>query len=216
MDWLTQYWPYLIAAGLLVVLVARVAIVLLPKYREPVRHSGERTIRVIGVGGAGGNTVNHMIRAKQRGVDYIAVNTDAQVLDDSLAARRVQIGEQLTQGLGAGGDAAIGRQAAEEDAEEIGRMVAGSDLVFIAAGLGGGTGSGAAPVIAAQARKVGALTVGVVTRPFDFEGVWAAKDRRRGGGRAQGERRHAAAHRERARPRASSARTRRCSMRSRP
>ena len=134
------------------------------------RHSGERTIRVIGVGGAGGNAVNHMIRAKQRGVDYIAVNTDAQVLDDSLAPRRVQIGEQLTQGLGAGGDAAIGRQAAEEDAEEINRMVAGSDLVFIAAGLGGGTGSGAAPVIAAQARKVGALTVGVVTRPFEFEG----------------------------------------------
>ena len=170
MDWLTQYWPYLIAAGLLVVLVARVAVVLLPKYRQPVRHSGERTIRVIGVGGAGGNTVNHMIRAKQRGVDYIAVNTDAQVLDDSLAPRRVQIGEQLTQGLGAGGDAAIGRQAAEEDAEEINRMVAGSDLVFIAAGLGGGTGSGAAPVIAAQAQKVGALTVGVVTRPFEFEG----------------------------------------------
>ena len=170
MDWLTQYWPYLIAAGLLVVLVARVAVVLLPKYRQPVRHSGERTIRVIGVGGAGGNTVNHMIRARQRGVDYIAINTDAQVLDDSLAARRVQIGEQLTQGLGAGGDAAIGRQAAEEDAEEISRLVAGSDLVFIAAGLGGGTGSGAAPVIAAQARKIGALTVGVVTRPFVFEG----------------------------------------------
>ena len=170
MEWLTQYWPYLIAAGLLVVLVARVVVVLLPKYRQPVRHSGERTIRVIGVGGAGGNAVDHMIRAKQRGVDYIAVNTDAQVLDDSLAPRRVQIGEQLTQGLGAGGDAAIGRQAAEEDAEEINRMVAGSDLVFIAAGLGGGTGSGAAPVIAAQAQKVGALTVGVVTRPFEFEG----------------------------------------------
>ena len=170
MDWLTQYWPYLIVAGLLVVLVGRLVLALLPRYREPVRHSGERTIRVIGVGGAGGNAVDHMIRAKQRGVDYIAVNTDAQVLDDSLAPRRVQIGEQLTQGLGAGGDAAIGRQAAEEDAEEINRMVAGSDLVFIAAGLGGGTGSGAAPVIAAQAQKVGALTVGVVTRPFEFEG----------------------------------------------
>jgi len=170
MDWLTQYWPYLIAGALLVVLVARVAVVLLPKYRQPVRHSGERTIRVIGVGGAGGNAVDHMIRAKQRGVDYIAVNTDAQVLDDSLAPRRVQIGEQLTQGLGAGGDAAIGRQAAEEDADEINRMVGGSDLVFIAAGLGGGTGSGAAPVIAAQAQRVGALTVGVVTRPFEFEG----------------------------------------------
>ena len=97
---------------------------------------------MIGVGGAGGNAVNHMIRAKQRGVDYVAVNTDLQVLEDSLAPRRVQIGAQLTQGLGAGGDAAIGRQAAEEDAEEIGQMVAGADLVFIAAGLGGGTGSG--------------------------------------------------------------------------
>ena len=169
MDWLTQYWPYLIAAVLLVV-VARVALIVLPRYQQSVRHSGERTIRVIGVGGAGGNAVNHMIRARQRGVDYIAVNTDAQVLDDSLASRRIQIGEQLTQGLGAGGDAAIGRQAAEEDAEEIAQIVAGSDLVFIAAGLGGGTGSGAAPVIAAQARKAGALTVGVVTRPFVFEG----------------------------------------------
>ena len=175
MDWLTQYWPYLIAAVLLVVLVARVVVVLLPRYREPVRHSGERTIRVVGVGGAGGNAVDHMIRAKQRGVDYIAVNTDAQVLEDSLAPRRVQIGAQLTQGLGAGGDATIGRQAAEEDAEEIGRMVAGADLVFIAAGLGGGTGSGAAPVIAAQARQAGALTVGVVTRPFEFEGVGRRK-----------------------------------------
>ena len=175
MDWLTQYWPYLIAAVLLVVLAARVVMVVLPRYREPVRHSGERTIRVVGVGGAGGNAVDHMIRAKQRGVDYIAVNTDAQVLEDSLAPRRVQIGAQLTQGLGAGGDATIGRQAAEEDAEEIGRMVAGADLVFIAAGLGGGTGSGAAPVIAAQARQAGALTVGVVTRPFEFEGVGRRK-----------------------------------------
>ncbi len=125
---------------------------------------------MVGVGGAGGNAVNHMIRGKQRGVDYIAVNTDLQVLEDSLAPRRVQIGAELTQGLGAGGDATIGRQAAEEDAEEIGQLVAGADLVFIAAGLGGGTGSGAAPVIAAEARKAGALTVGVVTRPFDFEG----------------------------------------------
>ena len=108
-------------------------------------------------------------------MDYIAVNTDAQVLEDSLAPRRVQIGAQLTQGLGAGGDAAIGRQAAEEDAEEIGRTVAGADLVFIAAGLGGGTGSGAAPVIAAQARQAGALTVAVVTRPFEFEGTGRRK-----------------------------------------
>ena len=150
MDWLTQYWPYLIAAVLLVVLVARVVMIVLPRYREPTRHSGERTIRVVGVGGAGGNAVNHMIRGKQRGVDYIAVNTDLQVLEDSLAPRRVQIGAELTQGLGAGGDATIGRQAAEEDAEEIGQLVAGADLVFIAAGLGGGTGSGAAPVIAAR------------------------------------------------------------------
>ena len=175
MEWLTQYWPYLIAAVLLVVLVGRLVLFLLPRYREPTRHSGERTIRVVGVGGAGGNAVDHMIRAKQRGVDYIAVNTDAQVLEDSLAMRRVQIGAQLTQGLGAGGDATIGRQAAVEDAEELGRIVAGADLVFIAAGLGGGTGSGAAPVIAAQARQAGALTVGVVTRPFEFEGVGRRK-----------------------------------------
>ena len=175
MDWLTQYWPYLVAAVLLVVLVSRLVVILLPRYREPARHSGERTIRVVGIGGAGGNAVDHMIRAKQRGVDYVAVNTDAQVLEDSLAPRRVQIGAQLTQGLGAGGDATIGRQAAEEDAEEIGRTVAGADLIFVAAGLGGGTGSGAAPVIAAQARQAGALTVGVVTRPFEFEGVGRRK-----------------------------------------
>ena len=103
MDWLTQYWPYLIAVALLVVLVGRLVVVLLPRYREATRHSGERTIRVVGVGGAGGNAVNHMIRGKQRGVDYIAVNTDLQVLEDSFAPQRVQIGAQLTQGLGAGG-----------------------------------------------------------------------------------------------------------------
>ena len=175
MDWLTQYWLYLVVAVGVVVLVVRLVVILLPKYREPVRHSGERTIRVVGVGGAGGNAVDHMIRAKQRGVDYVAVNTDAQVLEDSLAPRRVQIGAQLTQGLGAGGDATIGRQAAEEDAEEIAQTVAGADLVFVAAGLGGGTGSGAAPVIAAQARRAGALTVGVVTRPFEFEGIGRRK-----------------------------------------
>jgi cell division protein FtsZ len=170
MDWLTQYWPLLVAGLLLLILLIRL-VMMLPAFRPAPRHSGERTIRVVGVGGAGGNAIDHMIRAKQRGVDYIAVNTDAQVLDDSLAPKHVQIGEQLTQGLGAGGDSAVGRQAAEEDAEAIGRALAGSDLVFIAAGLGGGTGSGAAPVIAAQARESGALTVGVVTKPFSFEGA---------------------------------------------
>jgi len=171
MDWLPDNWPLLLVVGaLLVILLVRVLIAL-PIFRPPPRHSGERTIRVVGVGGAGGNAINHMIRAKQRGVDYIAINTDAQVLEESLATRQVQIGEQLTQGLGAGGDAVIGRRAAEEDAEAIGRALAGSDLVFIAAGLGGGTGSGAAPVIGAQARAGGALTVGVVTRPFSFEGT---------------------------------------------
>jgi cell division protein FtsZ len=170
MDWLTQYWPLVVAGVLALLLLARLAL-MLPMFRPAPRHSGERTIRVVGVGGAGGNAIDHMIRAKQRGVDYVAVNTDAQVLDDSLAPKHVQIGEQLTQGLGAGGDAEVGRRAAEEDAEEIGRALAGSDLVFIAAGLGGGTGSGAAPVIAAQARAAGALTVGVATKPFSFEGT---------------------------------------------
>jgi cell division protein FtsZ len=170
MDWLLQYWPYLLAVLLIGLLAVRL-VTMLPRFRQPTRHSGERVIRVIGVGGAGGNAINHMIKAKQRGVEYVAVNTDAQVLDESLAMRRVQIGAQLTQGLGAGGDATIGREAAVEDQDELGRMVAGSDLVFIAAGLGGGTGSGAAPVIAAKAREAGALTVGVVTKPFTFEGA---------------------------------------------
>jgi cell division protein FtsZ len=170
MDWLTQYWPFVVVGVLLLLLLARLAI-MLPIFRPAPRHSGERTIRVVGVGGAGGNAINQMIRAKQRGVDYITVNTDAQVLEESLAPKQVQIGEQLTQGLGAGGDASVGRQAAEEDADEIGRALAGSDLVFIAAGLGGGTGSGAAPVIAEQARAAGALTVAIVTKPFSFEGT---------------------------------------------
>ena len=174
MDWLTQYWPYLLAVLLIGLLAVRL-VTMLPRFRQPTRHSGERTIRVIGVGGAGGNAINHMIKAKQRGVEYVAVNTDAQVLDESLAMRRVQIGAQLTQGLGAGGDAQIGREAAVEDEDELGRMVAGSDLVFIAAGLGGGTGSGAAPVIAKKAREAGALTVGVVTMPFTFEGAGRRK-----------------------------------------
>src|SRR5262245_53353743 len=171
MDALLQYWPFLVAGVLLILLIARV-VTMMPRFRQPaVRHSGDGTIRVIGVGGAGGNAVNHMIRAKQRDVEYVAVNTDAQVLDDSMATRRVQIGKQLTHGLGAGGDATIGREAAEEDAEELARTVAGADLVFIAAGLGGGTGSGASPVIAAQAREAGALVVGVTTKPFTFEGT---------------------------------------------
>ena len=174
MDWLTQYWPYLLAVLLIGLLAVRL-VTMLPRFRQPTRHSGERSIRVIGVGGAGGNAINHMIKAKQRGVEYVAVNTDAQVLDESLAMRRVQIGAQLTQGLGAGGDAQIGREAAVEDEDELGRMVAGSDLVFIAAGLGGGTGSGAAPVIAKKAREAGALTVGVVTMPFTFEGAGRRK-----------------------------------------
>src|SRR5262245_13499343 len=126
MEFVTQYWPFLLIGVLVIVLLARL-VVALPQFRQEARHSGERTIRVVGVGGAGGNTVNHMIRAKQGGVDYVAINTDAQVLDDSLAPKRVQIGEQLTRGLGAGGDADIGRAAAIEDAEAIGRALAGSD-----------------------------------------------------------------------------------------
>ncbi|HKG57489.1 MAG TPA: cell division protein FtsZ [Candidatus Limnocylindrales bacterium] len=129
-----------------------------------------RTIRVVGVGGGGGNAVDAMIRARTRGVEFIACNTDAQALAESHAEQKVQIGAALTDGLGAGGDPSIGQQAAREDAARIERALEGSDIVFVTAGLGGGTGSGAASVVAGIARDAGALTIGVVTKPFDFEG----------------------------------------------
>ncbi|MFQ6099505.1 MAG: cell division protein FtsZ [Armatimonadota bacterium] len=127
-------------------------------------------IRVVGIGGGGTNAVNRMIEVGQVGVEFIAVNTDLQVLDLSSADKKVQIGADLTNGLGAGGDPEIGRQAAEESRQEILLSLDSADMVFITAGMGGGTGTGASPVVAQIAREAGALTVGVVTRPFTFEG----------------------------------------------
>jgi cell division protein FtsZ len=128
-------------------------------------------IRVVGVGGGGSNAVNRMIRAELMGVEFIAVNTDAQALLQSDAPHKIRIGDKVTKGLGAGGDATIGQRAAEEDREKIAEAIEGSDMVFITAGLGGGTGSGGAPVVAEVAKEVGALTIGVVTKPFSFEGT---------------------------------------------
>ena len=127
-------------------------------------------LKVIGVGGAGNNAVNRMIQYGLRGVEYIAVNTDKQALYLSKANQKIQIGEKLTKGLGAGADPEVGRKAAEESIEAITDAIKGADLVFVTAGMGGGTGTGAAPVIAECAKKLGILTVGVVTKPFGFEG----------------------------------------------
>jgi len=133
------------------------------------------TIRIVGVGGCGGNAVNNMIDRKISGVEYIVFNTDRQALLNSKAPLRVQIGKKATSGLGAGADPAKGRQAAEDDREIIAAQLRGADLVFIAAGMGKGTGTGAAPVIASIARNMGILTIGVVTRPFNFEGQVKSK-----------------------------------------
>ena len=127
-------------------------------------------IKVVGVGGGGGNAVNRMIEAGLKGVSYIVVNTDKQALNRSVAETKVQIGEKLTRGLGAGANPETGMKAAEENLEEITKYFDGVDMVFITAGMGGGTGTGAAPVIAKAAKESGILTVGVVTKPFTFEG----------------------------------------------
>ena len=127
-------------------------------------------IEVIGVGGGGSNAVNRMINSDLEGVSFRVLNTDAQALLQSAAERRVQLGQNLTRGLGAGGNPSIGQKAAEESREELQQTLEGSDLVFIAAGMGGGTGTGAAPVVAEVAKQSGALTVGIVTKPFSFEG----------------------------------------------
>jgi len=127
-------------------------------------------LRVIGVGGAGGNAVNRMVETGFKGVDFVAVNTDLQVLRESKAYHKIQIGEGLTRGLGSGGDPAVGRHSAEESTEAITTAVANADMVFLTAGMGGGTGTGASPVVAQAAREAGALTVGIVTKPFFFEG----------------------------------------------
>jgi cell division protein FtsZ len=139
----------------------------------PLRSDSENfaLIRVIGVGGGGSNAVNRMIRAEMMGVEFIACNTDAQALLQSDAPHKIRIGDKITRGLGAGGDSTIGQRAAEEDSEKIAQALVDSDMVFITAGLGGGTGSGAAPIVAQMAKEAGALTIGVVTKPFSFEGA---------------------------------------------
>jgi cell division protein FtsZ len=127
-------------------------------------------IKVIGVGGGGNNAVNRMVASGLKGVDFLAVNTDAQALAQSSASTKIQIGEKLTKGLGAGANPEVGNKAAEENRDSIQAGLKGADMVFITAGMGGGTGTGAAPVVAEVAKECGALTVGVVTRPFTFEG----------------------------------------------
>ncbi len=131
---------------------------------------GYANIKVVGVGGAGGNAINRMIQAGLRGVEFIAINTDSQVLDQSLAEKKVQIGKQTTGGLGAGANPDVGARAVEESREEVAEAIGKPDMVFITAGMGGGTGTGAAPVVAEIAKAAGALTVAVVTKPFMFEG----------------------------------------------
>ncbi|WP_295730147.1 cell division protein FtsZ [uncultured Limosilactobacillus sp.] len=132
-------------------------------------------IKVIGVGGGGGNAVNQMINEKVKGVDFIVANTDLQALDGSAAKTKIQLGPKLTRGLGAGSNPEVGAKAAQESESEITKILEGADMVFVTAGMGGGTGTGAAPVIAKIAKDSGALTVGVVTRPFSFEGTRRAK-----------------------------------------
>ncbi|MFQ5902245.1 MAG: cell division protein FtsZ [Candidatus Binatia bacterium] len=127
-------------------------------------------LKVIGIGGGGGTAVNTMITAKLTGVDFVVANTDAQAIEANRAAVKIQLGEKITKGLGAGANPEIGRRAALEDQDRIRGYLAGADMIFITAGLGGGTGTGGAPIIAQVAREVGALTVGVVTKPFVFEG----------------------------------------------
>jgi len=128
-------------------------------------------IMVVGIGGGGSNAVNRMIEEGMAGIEFTAVNTDAQALLLSNAPKRVRIGDKLTRGLGAGGNPEVGQRAAEESAEELYEVLKGADMIFLAAGIGGGTGTGAAPVVAQIAKEVGALVIGVVTRPFTFEGA---------------------------------------------
>ena len=156
------------AVGVIILIVLRLSIGR-ASFRLP-RRSRTRRIVAIGVGGAGCNAIDSMIRAKIRGVDFVACNTDLQALRRSRARTKVQIGRQLTGGLGSGGDPEVGRRAAEEDAPRIAKVLEGARLVVVAAGLGGGTGSGAAPIVARIAREQGALAVAVATLPFNFEG----------------------------------------------
>ena len=137
-------------------------------------------IKVVGIGGGGCNAVNRMIAEGLQGIEFISINTDAQALLKSQAQTRVRIGDKSTRGLGAGGDPKIGQAAAEESAEELYEVLKGADMVFVTAGLGGGTGTGAAPVVAQIAKEIGALTIGVVTRPFSFEGAHRSRSAEQG------------------------------------
>ena len=134
------------------------------------RIDGNAKLRVVGVGGGGGNCISSMIAKGLQGVEFVAVNTDVQALERNKATARVQIGKNLTRGLGAGADPSVGQRAAEEDSEELSRALAGSDMVFITAGMGGGTGTGAAPIVAQVAKNLNALVVAIVTKPFASEG----------------------------------------------
>ena len=137
-------------------------------------------LKVIGVGGGGGNAINRMIENDVKNVQYIAVNTDCQVLRLSKAEIRIQIGRKLTKGLGAGANPEVGRKAAEESEEELREAIEGADLVFVTTGMGGGTGTGAAPVVAQIAKEMGILTIAVVTKPFGFEGKTRMANSQRG------------------------------------
>ena len=158
-----------VVIGLAVLLSVRILTVV-PGWARRARTPEARALRVIGVGGGGSNAVDRMVRARIQAISFVSCNTDAQALRRSSAKTKLRIGDSITGGLGAGGDPEIGRRAAEEDHDRIARAVAGADLVFVTAGLGGGTGSGAAPIVAASARDQGALTIAVVTKPFGFEG----------------------------------------------
>ncbi|EBX1068523.1 cell division protein FtsZ [Salmonella enterica subsp. enterica serovar Saintpaul] len=137
---------------------------------EPMELTNDAVIKVIGVGGGGGNAVEHMVRERIEGVEFFAVNTDAQALRKTAVGQTIQIGSGITKGLGAGANPEVGRNAADEDREALRAALEGADMVFIAAGMGGGTGTGAAPVVAEVAKDLGILTVAVVTKPFNFEG----------------------------------------------
>lgn len=137
---------------------------------EPMELTNDAVIKVIGVGGGGGNAVEHMVRERIEGVEFFAVNTDAQALRKTAVGQTIQIGSGITKGLGAGANPEVGRNSAEEDREALRAALDGADMVFIAAGMGGGTGTGAAPVVAEVAKDLGILTVAVVTKPFNFEG----------------------------------------------
>ena len=147
---------------------------------ESIMMDGTATIKVIGIGGAGNNAVNRMVDSGIKGVEFITVNTDRQALLLSKAASKIQIGEKITRGLGAGANPDIGAQAAEESKSEIAEALRGADMVFVTAGMGGGTGTGAAPIVAATAKEMGILTIGVVTKPFTFEGIKRLSQAERG------------------------------------